>query len=121
MRPSRLNGFNGEEKHVYLTECFGVYLHNFLLLCDSYLRLAPFRLNAIKHCFSKGRRGVHCFSIEKMPRLFGVALFRSNAMGYCVFRKSTAALILVRLLLRAAFFRIAFAGFTTLVASLYFI
>ena len=41
-----------------------------------------------------------------MPSLFRVALFRLNAIGYCVFRKNAAALIFVRIILRALFFRV---------------
>ena len=61
-----------------------------------------------------------------MPRLFGVALFRLNAIGYCVFRKNTAALVFVRLILRAASCRvctvwIAFAGLISFAVNLYYI
>ena len=61
-----------------------------------------------------------------MPSLFGVALLRLIAVGYCVLRKSSAALIFVRLILRTPFFRvytvwIAFAGFITFVVNLYYI
>ena len=41
-----------------------------------------------------------------MPSLFGVALFRLIAIGYCVLRKSSAALIFVLLILRTPFFRV---------------
>ena len=88
------------------------------------LTWAPCWLNAVKKCISrKSAAAPFCFL---MPRLFGVTLFRLNAIGYCVFRKSAKALIFVRLILRAAFCRgytgwIAFAGFITFAVNLYYI
>ena len=76
----------------------------FIQSSSSHVRIllgGPCWLNAVnKLYFSKERRGAYCFL---MPRLFGVVLFRLNAIGYCVFRKSAAALVFVRLILRAAF------------------
>ena len=92
------------------------------LMWDSYLRSAPFRLNAVKHCVF--RKSVAALIALRFKRCQGYSkCFRLNAIGFCVFRKSAAALIFVRLIL---FFRvytvwIAFAGFITFVANLHYI
>ena len=51
---------------------------------DSYLRSAPFRLIAVKHCiFRKSAAALIAFRLKackSMPSLLGMALFRT---GYC--------------------------------------
>ena len=66
--------------------CLFIFL---LLIRDSCLRSVPFRLNAVKHCiFWKSAAALLLFDLKK-ARLFGVALIRLNAIGYCVFSKET--------------------------------
>ena len=120
MRHSRLNGLNAEEKYVYSKECRGVYLfspsHVRLLLEVGALSIKCI----VKHCVFR-KRVAALFALKDDKVIRGGAL-RLNAKVYCVFRKSAAALIFVRLILRAAFFRvytvwIAFAGFITFVSQ----
>ena len=117
-----------QEKNIFIRKSAEAFIYSvFFFTCANLTRRALLIKCSIKLYFSKERRGAYCFL---MPRLFGVALFRLNAIGYCVFRKSAAAVffvvVFVRFVLRAAFCRgytvwIVFAGFITFAVSLYYI
>ena len=114
-----------QEKNIFIRKSAKAFIYSvFFFSCANLTRRALLIKCSKKKLYSsKERRGTYCFL---MPRLFGVALFRLNAIGYCVFRKSASALVFVRLILRAAFCRgytvwIVFAGFITFAVNLYYI
>ena len=106
-----------QEKNILIRKSAEAFIYSvFFFTCANLTRRALLIKYSIKLYFSKERRGAYCFL---MPRLFGVALFRLNAIGYCVFRKSAAAVffvvVFVRFVLSGAFCRgytvwIVFAG-----------
>ena len=88
MQHSRLNGLK-QEKNIFIRKSAEEFIYSVSFFsCANLTRRALLIKCSIKLYFSKERRGAYCFL---MPRLFGVALFRLNAIGYCVFRKSAAA------------------------------
>ena len=110
--------------HLYIIQFwkpfFHIFTHGDVINAQTW-EVAPQKIQSShlkyskKLYFSKESCGTFCFL---MPRLFWVALFQLNAIGYSVFRKSAKALIFVRLISRAEFCRgytvwIAFAGFIT--------
>ena len=114
-------------KNMFIRKSAEAFIYSvFFLSCATITRSAMLIKCSKKNIiFRKSAAALFCFL---MPRLFGVTLFRLNAIGYCVFRKIAKAFIFVRLILRAGFCRgytvwIAFASFITFTfaVNLYYI
>ena len=114
-----------QEKNISIRKSAEAFIYSvFFFSCANLTRRALLIKCSIKLYFSKERRGAYCFL---MPRLFGVALFRLNAIGYYVFRKSAAAVFCCCFcptcidLCRGYTVWIVFAGFITFAVNLYYI
>ena len=94
-------------------------IYFFLLMCDSYLRLAPFRLNAVKHCIFRKSAAVLISFRFKTAKFIQGNVFPIKCNRMLCFLKERRGAYFVRLVLKAAFFPvytvlIAFVGFITL-------
>ena len=89
MRHSRLNGLKAGEK-ICLFERAPRRLFIFLLLlCDSYLRSAPFRLNAVKHwIFKRAPRRLLLFDLKDAKENSGGAVLIKCVFSSCVVPES---------------------------------
>ena len=88
-------------------------------MCDSYLRLAPYRLNAVKHCILRKSAAVLISFRFKTVKFMRGNVFPIKCNRMLCFLKERCGAYFVRPVLRAAFFPvytvwIAFVGFITL-------
>ena len=78
-----------QEKHDYSKECRGGVFIFLLLLCDSYLRSAPFRLNAAKHwIFERAPRRLLLFDLKDDEENSGGAVLIKCVFASCVMPES---------------------------------
>ena len=89
MRHSRLNGLNAGEKICLLERVpRGLFIF-LLLLCDSYMTSAPFRLNAVKHgVFRKSAAALIAFRFKRCQGKFGWCCLIKCVFSSCVLPES---------------------------------